>query len=343
MSRATLLIGGAKYEGWTSVNITRSLEAIAGSFELTVSERFPGEPLSRPIRPGAECRVELDGTPVLTGYVDDVEPRYDKGAHEITVRGRDKTGDLVDCSAEGRAWKNSTLQEIAGDLCAPFGISVAYNVGASKLFKDFTISGGEAVFEALDRAARMRGVLLTSDGLGRLVITRASTEKAGSVLKRGLNILSASGQFSHRDRFSAYTVKGQARGSDNTLGPAVFSQKGEARDTGISRHRPLIVTAEDAGDAADFQTRADWEKNHRYGQSNRVSVTVPGWAHPGGLWRPNVRVKITDDWLGMDTELLIAGVTYRLDAGGTVTELELAPPGAFDVLPLPEKAVKEDL
>ena len=94
-----IIIGGSAHVGWTEATVTRSLETISGSFAVTLTEREPGERTPRTIRPGDECRVELAGDAVIQGYVDAVTVDYDSRGHTIAIRGRDATGDLVDCSA----------------------------------------------------------------------------------------------------------------------------------------------------------------------------------------------------------------------------------------------------
>lgn len=85
---------------------------------------FPG-PYSR----GAACRVLVDGLAVITGYVDDVRISCSASEHSVTVRGRDKTGDLVDCCAPSMQLAGASLAVIARNLCAPFGIEVVDAIG----------------------------------------------------------------------------------------------------------------------------------------------------------------------------------------------------------------------
>jgi len=192
----------------------------------------------------------------------------------------------------------------------------------------------------LERAARMRGVLLVSNGQGGLVITRADakTERSGAVLERGVNIMAGRGEFSHRERFSEYTVKGQSPDPDGFLGAAAAAgQKGEAEDAGIARYRPLAIIAEHGGGAQKFKERAEWEAAVRYGRASRVTYSLQNWNHAAGLWRPPTLVSVRDDWMGYpDATLLIAALKFVLDERGTRTDLELMPPEAFSRIALPE-------
>jgi prophage tail gpP-like protein len=60
-SDVTLTVNGADYGGWEEIRISRGMERIAGSFEFAVSERWPGQVRSRPIRPGDACSVQMMG------------------------------------------------------------------------------------------------------------------------------------------------------------------------------------------------------------------------------------------------------------------------------------------
>lgn len=333
---ATLKVDGVFYGGWKSLRVTRSIEQMAGTFELEVTERWPGHPESSPIKPGRPCQLLLDGEPVITGYVDTVSPDYDASRHTIRVAGRDKTADLVDCSAiyKSGQWHKVKIDQLARDLLKPFGIPVVVEADVGSAFSSWNIQEGESVFECLERAARMKALLLTSNNLGELVITRAGRTRLEHGLVEGRNIKSARGEFSWKDRFSIYKVKGQARlGGDGDNVHAAPSAS--STDEVIDRHRPLVVLAESQSDNATLRDRVAWERNVRRGRSARGSITVQGWRHPGGgLWQPNTLVPVTSPWMWLnEAEMLIVGCTWTLDEGnGTLTELAIAKPEAFQLL-----------
>lgn len=333
---AELKISGVFYGGWKVVRVTRSIEQMAGTYELEVTERWPGQPLATPVRPGQPCQLLLDGEPVITGHVDMMSPDYDASRHTVRVQGRDRTADLVDCSAVFKSgqWHNAKLDRIAGDLLKPFGIGVVVEADVGAAFSSFNIQEGETVFECLERAARLKAVLLTSNPAGDLVITRAGRNRLDVALVEGKNIKAARAEFSWKDRFSSYQVKGQGRlGAD---GESVHSApSGKVTDPIITRHRPLIVLAEAHSSNATLRDRAEWERNVRRGRSARGSITVQGWRRPdGGTWQPNDLVTVTSPLLWLDNaEMLIVGCTYTLDEqNGTLTELAIAKPEAFQLL-----------
>lgn len=338
----TLSLAGAAYEGWTAFQVMRDIETLAGTFELTLTERHPGRPSARPISPDDACTVKIGGDTVITGHVDAVSPRFDASGHEVTVNGRDVTGALVDCSVTHKPgeWKGRRLEQIASDLVSPFGITVRAAAGTGKAFDSFRVQEGETVYEALRRLSRARGVLPISDSLGSLVLTRsAQAARVADRLTRGAkgNILAATGEYDHRERFSKYEVKGQSSGADWKT-PADNGQGiGRATDNGVRRFRPLVVIAEEQGDGPTFADRAKWEASVRAGRARRATVTVQGFRDRAGeLWRPNTLVPVSDDWLAIDREMLITGVRYIRDERGSRTDLRISHPAAFDLLPIPD-------
>ncbi|MFA6971626.1 MAG: hypothetical protein WC208_09535 [Gallionella sp.] len=335
LNRAELKVSGVIYGGWTSLRIERGMEQIAGTFSLGITERWAGQSDKRPIKAGQPCQVLIDGIPVITGYVDDANPSYDANQHGITVSGRDKTCDLVDCAAihKGGYWKGAKLDKIAADLCAPFGIKVIVDTDVGNAIPSFKLNEGESVFEALERAARLRALLLVSDGLGNLVITRTARIRIPTALIEGGNILSASGTFSWKERYSHYIVKGQAAPDGDEFNQTTHtSPNGNADDPVINRYRPQIVIAEDQGNGVTLKQRAEWERSVRVGRGNRATIKVQGWKHDAGIWLPNRLVPVRSPYLDVDADLLISSVAYTLDESGTCSELQVCRAEAFEMI-----------
>ena len=335
---AELRVAGVYYGGWKSLRVTRSIEQLAGTFELEITERWPGALQRRPIRPGEPCQLLLDRVPVITGYVDTLMVDVDATRHTLRVSGRDKTGDLVDCSAAYKTgqWHKVKIDQLARDLLKPYDIKLVIDAGVDigSALDSFSIQEGESVFECLERAARLKALLLTSNPEGDLVITRAGTRRLDFGLVEGDNIKAARGEFSWKERFSSYTVKGQGRlGAEGDSMHSAATAK--IADELITRPRPLIVLAEAHSKNAALRDRAEWERNVRRGRSARGSITVQGWVDPdGNIWQPNTVVPVTSPMLWLDAAaMLIVGCTYTLDdQGGTLTELAISQPEAFQLL-----------
>lgn len=333
-----LSVDGVLYGGWKSIRVSRSIEQVAGSFQLAVSELWPGQDFERRIKDGDACELLVDGQALVTGYVDEVAIAHDDKQHAVSIAGRDRTADIVDCSAIKGAgqWSGRKLEQIAADLCKPFGITVRAEVDTGKAFGNFALQEGETVFEAIERMARMRALLLTTDGRGSLVITRPGTQRVATPLVLGGNILGASGSISQRDRYSSYVLKGQAAGDDYFNGTDAAQSKATATDPAVKRYRPLLVVSEGQADGLSLRDRAKWEASVRAARATQITVTVQGWSHADGLWSPNRVVHVNDKWMRLDDDLLISGVALMLDEDGTRAELSLTRPDAFKLIPQPE-------
>jgi prophage tail gpP-like protein len=333
-----LAVNGRRYGGWQELRVRRSMQQLANSFELTVTERWPGTDKRRPIQPGAEAELTLGGERVIRGYVDDVNPSYDSESHSVTVAGRDRSGDLVDCTAENVQAKGKRLDEHAQRLTQPFGVGVhvAPGVDVGPPFRTWKPDEFSTVYDVLEQAARFRGVLMIADGNGDIVITETSDERANTELVLGDNVLSAEGQFSERDLFSRYTVVSQTGGGDKWFGSDAAQIKGEASDESVERHRPSRAEADQPSSPAECRERAKWKRNVRHGRARQVTYTVAGWRDGADLWRPNRRVRIRDSWMGLDTAWQIADVEFVLDDQGARTRLTVMPPSTFDKRQIPE-------
>lgn len=374
MPDVRLEVNGREYGGWTSVQVSRGIEAIAGSFELEVSERWDGQTAPWPIRDEDACVVSVGGIPLITGYVDARTHSYDTSSHQLSVSGRDKAGALVDCSAVLTQWEfaNTPVLDLCTKLGAPFGVTFSLqdglrdpaistkaptttpprhggapasvgSAGKSSSLKigspnaKLAINPGESSFDVIDRACRMVGLLPVSDGLGGVVLTRAGGARATTALVEGQNILQATASYDGSKRYRTYIVSGQAAGSDELFGPPAAAVKGEAQDQGVTRaSRVLLVRPEGAVTLAFAKQRAAWEATVRRARSVVASVTVQGWHQADGtLWPINALVTLRSPKLGIDGPQLITQTTFALSANsGTTTQLTLVDPNAFIPEPL---------
>ena len=335
----TLTVNGTPYRGWKTIAIDRSIETLSGGFQLGVSERWEDGATPRPIQSGDECTVKIDNDLVITGYVNAVNPSFDDKSHTLEVSGRDKAGDLIDCSAINAPgqWNNQKLEKIASAIAAPFGISVSAEVNTGEAFKKFSIEQGETAYEAIHRLCKLRAVLCISDRQGGLLLTAAGNSRAATALVQGENILGGTGNEDDRDRFSTVYVKGQTQGDDNKTGAVITKCKGRATDSEITRYRPLLVVAEGQADSKQCQERAEWVIRNRKGKSKSFRLTVPGWRQgnraSAPLWDINTLVYVKCPFFRMNGVYLIAGVRYTLNGqGGHITELTVVEKSAFELV-----------
>lgn len=350
MDEVRLLVNGREYGGWTSVRITRGIEAIAGSFELSVSDRWAIRSEPWPIVEEDECSVVVLtpgagvlGTPLITGYVDGVRLAYDAQSHSISVSGKDRAAELVENSALVGKWEfaSTPLLTLAKRLADQHGISVIPGPGYAPRAPQarLAIDPGETSYQVFERACRHAGVLVVSNGLGGIVLLGPGAGgRAPVALIEGQNILAASAEYDATARFRRYVVTGQHHGTDE-YNVGVAAVQSEASDPNVRRaSRVLMIRAEATVTQGYAKTRAQWEASVRAARAGSFSVTVQGWTVDGALWPVNALVKLTSPMLRVDADLLITQATYTLDVGGEKTQLTLRRPDAYR----PEPNVPED-
>lgn len=332
-ARITVLVAGVAYAGWLQSEVDRNMEAISGTFNIPVS-LVPGSPPA--IARQDPVQIRIGSTVVMTGFVLSAEPFYRGSDCGMRITGRDRTGDLVRCSAihQGGQWRNAGLDQIARDLVAPFSLQVAVDCDIGAPLQDFKLAHGETVLDALARAARLRGVMVTRDSEGRLLLTKAGTRVFAGQIIRGQNVISMEGVGTDDNRHSHYFVYGQS----NTVADfeAARGPKATARDEGMTRYLPLVINADGNITQAELQALASHTARVRYGHSQGIRYTVEGWTWQGQAWPINERVAVFDDVAGLDgQEWLICSTRQTCDLkAGDTTEMLLRPIEAYDTAPL---------
>lgn len=328
-----LYVNGRVYGGWKQGTITRSLDAIAGKFDLVSMDKWEVSAERWTIFPGDACQVKINGKALITGYVDKAGPSYDPESHGIKILGRDKTADLVDCSAivKGSELHGLTLEGIAKALARPFGIDVRAEVDSGPAFASFAIQPGETAYEAIERAARQRFMVVTTDGDGNAIIADIGKTRAVDSLIEGENIKAASAEYDYSQRFSEYIVKGQAAAQNDGWEEATVAVESRATDPNVKRYRPKIINAETQASDGSAGNRAQLEAASRAGKSTKINVTVQGWTMSNGeLWPVNALVRIRSPLLSIDEDVVISEVRFSLsDTGGVTTDLQLTRPDAY--------------
>ena len=313
-SNIKFLVNDKIYTSFLSCTVTRAMDALAGSFSLEIM----GNGEESRIKVYDKCELKLDNKTLITGYVDDVSINLSATSHTISISGRDKTADLIDCSAihKPSQWQNITFAHLAGELLKPFDINAKITEQLEP-FDKFKIEQGETVFEALERMCRLRKVFCSSTVFGDVLIEKKGNSSAEVSLKEGVNILSANATFTGKDVFSHYELKGQGSHKE--------ACQNKYEDLGIPRYRPLLIIAEDTLTDVTANSRLLFEKDLRRARSSTVNISVQGFKEftDGKVWEPNRLVYVESPALGIATELLIVAATYSFSSAGSVSNLTL--------------------
>lgn len=337
MADLVLEVNGQQYGGWESGSVTLDMEAIAGAFDLSVSERWANRNTNWPIHVEDECKIKIGGKTVITGQVDKRRSSFSENNAGIGVSGRDKAGNLVDCSAFVGGWQfsNIKIDAFVKKLCAPFGIDVKLQpqlIGKVPVVRQLAIGVGETCFNVLEAACKRAGVLAVSDGDGEITLTRVDDTPPTTALVQGQNVKEAELNEDVSNRFYKYRVISQQFPFEELGGSGVAHVFGEATDTGVKdQSRVLFLHHDSAATTKECKDYAQWVATTRAARGQSLSVSVQGWTtDKGDVWAPNTLVRVDIPRLRIRGNMLITQAKFSLQGGqGTTTTLQLKRPDAF--------------
>lgn len=343
MDKLKLNIGSFNIEGWKFISIRRNLENMCGGFNISL--RYKDEAQIDVIEPEEPCKILIEDdelntiTTQLTGYIDTRKRTVSGTSTVLSVTGRDKTQDLIDCSAivKSNTFNQTTVFQFASALCKPFGITVVDEAKDTTKFKEITIQSGESTFSPIERVCRQLGILPMTDTEGKLVLanTGLNAEKAGADLVVGKNVLEIEEIWDTKSRYSEYTVKGQGGSTLEWLKESTNKLKGVATDKYVSRYRPLVIMAESKATASSVQKRAKWEAQVRSGRSKYYQVKVKGWKKTNlqDYWEINTLTNLKYDKWSLNKQFLITSTEQIIDDSGRITIISLKDPSVYSKNP----------
>lgn len=328
-----VIVNGVSYFGLLEVSVTRSIESLCGTFSinLTAIER---EDIPE-IVPGALIEIFIGNKKIISGFIDSIDVTLNDTQSEISISGRDKTGDLVDCSIANTPfnWDKKTLKGLAELVCASYNIGVITDVGINDYAENFTSEIGEAPFELFSRAAKDRGTLLLTDmPSGKLWLTNVGTVKCFDGLEYGKNIKSINFQFEYANRFYRYIIKGQKTSEGSGWTSSNVNIQKEVLDQNIRNTRVKVFQAESQSSLSSVTSRVKFEAMSRASQSESMTIEVIGYTQSNGdLWRENflVDIIVNQGVVRISGEFLIVSVSYSLSNSGKITTLTLKRKDAY--------------
>jgi len=330
---ATFYVNNLVFDGFKNVSITRNLMNLTGSFSIVITDKWKISNSNFEIKAGDRIHCHIGKAAVFEGYVDRFSISISADTRNITIEGRDKTADLIDCSHQGSSeFNNLKIDEIAKQLCDPFGLKVLnpYGVDVGSAFEKFTVKQGETVFDAISRAAKQKQLILLTSTHGNLILDKRAKRRAVTNLVEGINVKVTGATFDESQRFSQYVVKGQQPG---LLGSAIDAtqNKGTAIDAGVRRFRPKTIISEQSVDNDGAKKRAEFEAQLGVARSFSCSVSVVDWREANGdLWDVNKLVNLKAESIGIREDLLIRSVSYKLNDQGRSVTLDLIRKDSFE-------------
>jgi len=356
----TLEVNGNRYTGFTDITVFRSIETISGSFDFSATS---SDTLVFPIAAQDACKVYIGNIPVINGFVESVSVSYDASSHSISISGRDRTCDVIDSTIIGaKNFSGQSLVKIIQKVLSDNGlstISVINNTGSSiTAFNDAESSSSpvsQTIFEFIESYARKRQILITTDGEGNIVLARASTIVSSAVLENIIggqfnNIKSATVNYDFTKRFYKYVMQSQQSPSSTlSFGDVALEnvavQTGSYIDNTIRNTRITEVISETSDLTTNLSQLASWTANLARTRSTEYKAVVQGYfldSSKAEIWKPNLLVKVTDDFCNINATLLIKSVEYKLSVNdGSTTIITLVDADSYTLESQVEDATRK--
>jgi prophage tail gpP-like protein len=333
--------GGQIFASWIAVSVTLGVERMPSSFSIEATIKTPGD--LRPVIPiNSATQLLIGGHVVVTGYVEKIVNQISPGSHTLTLEGRGRCCDLVDCSAllPGASITGASIGSLAKQLVKPFAGPIAVvmpNGDGDKKDYIFNITLGETPYELLERVGRYEGLIPYENADGNLVLARAGTAKHASGFTEGQNVQEISFTQSVNERYSTYIPQIMSADTLSQLGANGNAAGAPASDPGITRYRDKVIVSEQMTNGAFLaEQRAAFEALQRIGRAFVVELVCDSWLDSAGMpWTPNQLVPVSMPSIGLNVpDLVIISVNFlRNGQTGTTARLTLMDKRALTIEP----------
>ena len=331
----TLVVDGYAISGWQRVEVSRSMQHGAIDFELeatttSLSDQAlslrDGQDVEIYTTPGGESYAAAGGDLLCAGSIDDYQASYAADSKTVTLSGRSKGRDPIDCPVvnhpTGRV-ENKTLLGVAQEF-DEFGVtwSTDQQLPTLPMVQRHPV---EPLFATIEREARKGGYMLAAQPDGGIKITRAGTTRHADALVLGdPGITSCRVCISPAAKRQPVVVRGQRRsGTGRTNLRQEYRDSGDGND----RHRPHIVLAEGDHSDDDLKRRARWQRLRLAGHGITVAWVVSAWRDADGLlWDPGRLMANRIDAEKLNCDLTLSTVRFIQDDKGTRADLTFVDP-----------------
>ena len=327
-------IDGKSHNSWKNYDIDSDFLIPADAFAFDIG--VPSDSTVLPDYSGAEVKVRINDTLVMTGIVDTVQHGISKTNRTYRLNGRDKASVLVDCSAPITNVKGLTVLDAVKKIVEPLGIKqVQLKAEKNPLLDKVDIDVGETAWNAAMRCANSTGLHLWFEPNGVLIVGGAdySTPPVATLccMKDGSqnNFEQADLSFDVSNRFSEITFLAQShgkQGQDNKN-----DLKWVYKDSEMTTYKPKTVVVSDVDNLESLQK---WAKKYIADsilEGFTLTIIVPDHKmQDGTLWQPGQRVHVICEEYDIDAIFFLMGRRFMLSRqGGTQTELRFKQDGIW--------------
>jgi prophage tail gpP-like protein len=344
-NKITLFVNGNQYSQFTEITVKCSLESLASRFEFVAANEFSDD---FPFSAFDNVVVKINDIPRITGFITKLRPYYSNDDHAINIIGFDITKNVVDTeisegsqSTQAISFKKLIENQMKINGITDIGVvDKAGNVIIGS--DDLSISSDTSVslFDYFHSIAKKKQVLLTTDGLGNIVIYKnIAPLNTGLSLKnkRGKSnntIKNAECPIDYDKRYKTIKVVSQSDSDTNI--------NGQATDDKIKHNRTKTIITDLVYSIDDCNKLAAWEVNKRRIDSLQYKCEVAGyWAKENLIFGPDQFYHIEDDYCAINDTMLLKAIEYKYSGSdGAVSTLHFVAKDAYTLAPNP--ADKDD-
>jgi prophage tail gpP-like protein len=344
---ATLVVNGRRFDDWESVWVQAAVGTDAAIFRFSAAERDPLF-FKRPedlllsdaipawqklqFKPGDRCEIILAGVLAVTGVIETRQVAYDANNHGVQLLGKSVTAWPARSSVDTKtgSFDKMTYEQVARKVLQNFGVGIKTLGQLNKTpFEHLQNQPGETIWEFLDRIARPKGIILSSDPFGNFVLIGEHTFGIVTNLYEGLNIKSMQCVITDKYSFDKYRVDSQRPPGDK--GNVVKASQMTVTVPGtVTKIPSILITSSEhtQGTDAELLKHAQNLRKWSDGMVITATVVVQGWLRDEqSLWSPGENVYVKSPMALLDDVLKIERVTFQQDRNtGTTTSIDLVNP-----------------
>jgi len=351
-----VIINGINFNDYfENLNILWRIDEVARTLDLEMT--FTEDQVFPNIAANDTIQIFCLNRLYFNGFIEVINPSYDKERLTFQLQGRSLTADVVDSTVGSHIEFSGkvSLQTIITTLnqrLAGANLKITTNVqNTEETLEDeqFKANPDTPLFDFLDRLARRFNLFVTSDAKGDIILLNVNSNQAPKYYLNHqfhkvndliiCDELNASIDVS--ERFYEYRVHGKLNTTTRTSKVNTDSIYAVASsfDNSIRSSRILdIIMETDTVNKSVLQKRADWEKATRIGRSisfvaNLFSLQDP---NTNEFYDINNLMQINDEATKVKDNLLVKEIRLNLNKeDGVNLELEMTSADAFIPEPIP--------
>ena len=365
---------GKEFRQWEEIRINSDFLGPCDDFSLTAGAEIAGVELAKQMAVGSFVELQINGKPVLTGYVDSTAVTVGRSGTRVVVSGRDVLGPVVDGNVDPRM-QVPKQTDVAG-LCQlvlvqQYGLGVVvieddglirqqlYGTKSSGKkyqakhartdpLKELQPKDNEGAFAYLGRILSHAGYWLWATGDGQNIVIAGPDYEAtpsyaltrifvpgGGGAAAGNNVMEGTATLDETNVPSQVWC----RGVDATQGTK-GSVLGMAENTLTSRFKPVYIADKQANTKKAAERIAATFLARMMRNFFTYKCTVAGFVDrtTGATWAVNTVAYVRDECCGVEGNMWIESRTFQQGRNGTTTQLKLIPLGTL-LLDVPASAI----